>query len=293
MYDRPYMTTNFEEQAKKPLYWIIGINIAVFVLQNIVAASGATDFFQTYFAFRRGSLGDGFLWAPLTYSFLHSTTSFLHIIFNMLGVFFLGRAIVPILGAKRFVQLYFGTVILGGLLWWSVSFLSNAPAVVGASAAVFGLLAFFASVYPNRDIQVLLFFVIPITVKPKILAWVMLGISGLGLIFQEILDPGAYVAHSAHLGGMLGGYLFYRFVYAPNPYASTGGLNISIPKLFKKSEAKSRTENYRYSVNVSQPKDLKKEVDRILDKINSNGFGSLTPDEKRVLDEARDLLRKR
>lgn len=297
MYDRPYMTTSFEDRAKKLLFWIIGINVGVFVLQNILSASGAKSVLNTYFALRADSLGNGFIWTPITYSFLHSTSSFLHILGNMLGVFFLGRAVLPVLGQKRFLQLYLASAIVGGLLWFIVSFASNASSVIGASAAVFGLLAFFACLYPNQEIQILLFFILPIRVRPKVLAFVMLGISVLGLFFQEIFSQGDnIVAHSAHLGGMLAGFLFHRYVYLANPYGSSpsGRAGISIPKIFQKGATKTKDAGYRYNVNVSsEPRDLKAEVDRILDKINSKGFGSLTAAEKKALDDARELLRKR
>ena len=91
---------------------------------------------------------------------------------------------------------------------------------------------------------------------------------------------------------MLGGYLFYKLVYLRNP---TGGQNdrFRIPDWFKQKDNKTTAKAYPYKVNIASPKDMKKEVDRILDKINSKGFGSLTDDEKKILDEAGDLLKKR
>ncbi|MDQ8205185.1 rhomboid family intramembrane serine protease [Pelagicoccus sp. SDUM812003] len=295
MYDRPYMTTSFDEKAKKTLFWIIGINVGVFFLQNVLNAAGAPQFMGHYFAFSYDSLAKGFIWTPLTYSFLHGVGNWLHIIGNMLGIFFIGRVILPVLGQKRFLQLYFASVLVGGLLWFALTFISGAGSVVGASAAVFGLLTFFACVYPDREIQMLLFFVLPIRVKPKVLAYVMLGISILGLLFQELFSTGGYrVAHSAHLGGMLTGYLFFKYVYTANPYDNSGNLNLSLARFFKKPSAKKSKTTFNYKVNVSsKQRDLKREVDRILDKINSKGFGSLDAEEKKTLDEARDLLRRR
>lgn len=295
MYDRSYMTPNSEDTGKKTLTWIIGANLVVFVLQNIFDRPGGPGFVGRFFAFYSDSLQSGMVWTPLTYSFLHSTGNWLHLAGNMLGVFFLGRTIMPALGQKRFLQLYFGAVATGAALWLLASFVSDAGSVIGASAAVFGLLIFFACLAPDREIQILLFFVIPVRVKPRYLAYVMLGLSVLGLFFQELFPTGSgIVAHSAHLGGMLAGYLYYKYVYLPKPYDNSGSLSLPFAGIFKRPETKKSSSGYTYQVNVSrETRDLKGEVDRILDKINSKGFGSLSAKEKEILDEARDLLRKR
>lgn len=289
------MTSTPEDQAKSTLTWLIGANVVIFVLQNIFDRSSGPGLISRYFAFYSDSLQNGLLWTPLTYAFLHGTGNWFHIIGNMLGVFFLGRTVLPILGQKRFLQLYFGAVLIGGLLWFAASFISGAGSVIGASAAVFALLTFFACLFPDREIQLLLFFVLPIRIKPRYLAYGMLGLSVLGLFFQELFASGpGVVAHSAHLGGMLVGFLYYKFVYLSNPYDNTGTLSLSFSKMFKKKDTAKSTAGYNYRVNVSkETKDLKGEVDRILDKINSKGFGSLSQNEKEILDEARDLLRKR
>ncbi len=100
------------------------------------------------------------------------------------------------------------------------------------------------------------------------------------------------MAHSAHLGGMLGGYLFYKLIYLRNPKSGRND-TFKIPNWLKQNPSKPRATAYPYKVNIAPPKDMKKEVDRILDKINSQGFGSLTAEEKKILDEAGDLLKKR
>lgn len=295
MYDRSYMTPNSQDTAKQTLTWLIGANLVVFVLQNIFDRPGGPGYISRFFAFYSDSLQSGMVWTPITYSFLHSTSNWLHLIGNMLGVFFLGRVVLPVLGQKRFLQLYFGAVLIGGLLWFAASFVSGAGSVIGASAAVFALLTFFACLNPDREIQLLLFFVLPIKVKPRYLAYVMLTISVLGLFFQELFATNqGVVAHSAHLGGMLVGYLYYKYTYLSNPYDNSGTITLSFARFFKKKETAKSSAGYTYRVNVSkETKDLKGEVDRILDKINSNGFGSLSQIEKETLDEARDLLRKR
>ena len=293
MYDRSYMTPSSDDTAKKTLTWIIGANIVVFVLQNIFDLSSGPGYIARFFAFHHDSLQSGMVWTPITYSFLHSTGNALplHLIFNMVVIYFFGRSAIASLGQKRFLHLYFGAVLVGGLAWFAASFVSGAGSVIGASAAASALLIFFACQNPDRE--VLLFFVIP--VKPRYLAYVYVGLGTLGLIFQELFAKGSSaVAHSAHLGGMLFAFLYYKYVYQAKPYDSSGTASLPFAKLFKKPKTEKSTAGYTYRVNVSkETRDLKGEVDRILDKINSKGFASLSAKEKELLDEARDLLRKR
>lgn len=293
MYDRSYMTPNSDDTAKKTLTWIIGANIVVFVLQNIFDLSNEPGYIARFFAFHDDSLQSGMVWTPLTYSFLHSTGSALpmHLIFNMVIIYFFGRTAIASLGQKRFLQLYFGAVLLGGFFWFAASFVSGAGSVIGASAAASALLIFFACLNPDREI--LLFFVLP--VKPRYLAYLYVGVAVLGLFFQELFAKGpSAVAHSAHLGGILFGYLYHKYVFQRNPYDTSGTISLSFSGMFKRPKTEKSTAGYTYRVNVSKDtKDLKGEVDRILDKINSKGFSSLSAKEKEILDEARDLLRKR
>jgi len=304
IYDRPYMSTGYDQRSKNVLIWLIGTNVAIFALQHIFRGLLGTNFIIDAFVLSIDSIWEGKIWTLLSYSFLHSERVPLHIIGNMLGVFFLGRVLLPELGTKRFMQLYFGSVLIGGLLWlvstslvfWGASGpeIFGVPKVLGASGAVFGLLTMFACLYPDREIQVLLMFIIPVRIKPKTLALIALGLSLFAYLFYELLGNSA-TAHSAHLGGMLGGWLFFKYIHRPGYSGSNDGISIKMPNWLKSKKAsKSPVKGYNYKVNIS-PKhpDLKAEVDRILDKINSKGFGSLSPQEKQILDEAGDLLKRR
>lgn len=289
MYSRDYMTTDTEDRAKQTLTWLIGANLVVFVLQQIFDRENGPGFVSQFFAFQTDSLGKGLLWTPITYSFLHG--DFIHILFNMLMLFFFGRVALQTLGQKRFLQLYFSAVLLGGFFWFGASFMSGAPAVVGASAAVSALIIFFVCL--NPDGQISLFAVIP--VRARYLAYGLIVIAVIGFFAQEISKTStSKLAHSAHLGGMLAGYLFFKYIYLVNPHDKSGAISLSFARFFKKKQTAKSTAGYTYRVNVSkETRDLKGEVDRILDKINSKGFGSLSTREKEILDEARDLLRKR
>ena len=126
---------------------------------------------------------------------------------------------------------------------------------------------------------------------PRRLLWSLLGIETYGFLFSE-LNGSSGVAHSAHLGGMLAGLFFFGYV------RSGGILSVKRPNLQKPSWLKVSKQPSNsvapagYSVNLDDREMVEQEVDRILDKINEKGFGSLTEDEKITLDKAKSLLGK-
>lgn len=288
IYDRPYMKSDFGRREASVLAWIIGITVAAFVAQNIAYVWFKSPILTGLLALSKPGMADGFIWTLVTYGFLHA--NLFHILFNLLFAFFLGRELLPLLGPSRFVGLYVGSILIGGLTWLSVSMTHANGVLLGASAAVYGLLTVFTCFFPNRPITFLLFFIVPVTVKPKYLTLVLLGIAVFGLLFLEIPGNGG-VAHSAHLGGMLAGWLYFRYVHNRTSERAGARPNIEVPQWF--SRRKTVAKPAAYKVNVTQTEDVRKEVDRILDKINRSGFGSLTDQEKKILDEARDLLNRR
>lgn len=244
--------------------------------------------------------GEGFrqlkVWTVLSYGFLHSTQNLLHIVGNMLGLYFIGRILEPILGRQQFLLIYLSSIIMGGLMYLAFH-LSGFQIVVGASAGVFGIMALFCLLYPERPITLLLFFILPITVKPKWLLRISLGLSLAGLLFYELPGTqGSYMAHSAHLGGMIAGILYYRLMYFKQgslfSRPGTVKASVELPEWFKNRKQQAAAKKVSYTVNRSQSRnELQQEVDRILDKINASGFGSLNDHEKQTLDHAKDILR--
>ncbi|TVP80168.1 MAG: rhomboid family intramembrane serine protease [Puniceicoccaceae bacterium] len=310
LYDRPYMRQSpHESDQKKPsiVTTLIIITVAVFVLQQILnvffPAMGGRDnrFLNDWFALSGQHFKELKVWTLLSFAFLHSTAGFFHILGNMLGLFFIGRIVEPLVGPRRFLALYFAGSLAGGMVY--LLFHLNDPPIgqiggelifqsmVGASASVMGILAFFCLLYPERRITLLLFFIIPITMKPKWVFWGSLLVSVGGLLLYEL--PGqTNVAHSAHLGGLLAGIAYYRFFHNSSGSffnASQTGTSVEPPAWFKRQK-KTKTAPISYQVNRSNREELQNEVDRILDKINATGFGSLTDDEKKVLDRAKDIL---
>ncbi|TVR49242.1 MAG: rhomboid family intramembrane serine protease [Puniceicoccaceae bacterium] len=291
LYDRPYMQDSYSRREQSILLGLIIATVAVFLIQNIAVAWFKSGIIINLFALSGPAVEKGMLWTFFTYGFLHGNV--LHILVNLLLVYFIGRELVILLGNQRFLGVYLAAICVGGLFWYVIQLATGrSHDLVGASAAAFGLLAVFACFFPNRQITVLLFFIIPVTVKPKYLAFGLLGFSAVGLLIWEIPGVGN-IAHSAHLGGMLTGWLYYRYAHAaPGARPAGGGVRVEMPSWLVRKK-KSASPPPAYKVNVTSRKDLRAEVDRILDKINSQGFGALTPEEKKLLDEARDLLSRR
>ncbi len=288
--DRSYMRDDYPRESTSALTWILCALVAGFVVQNVFGRWLGSSSFETLFGLTLGSLRQGYVWSLLTYPLLH--TNLLHLLFNGLGLFFLGREMLPMLGTRRFLGLLATAAVVGALFWLVVHTLNGNPGqLLGASGCVMALFILFACVYADREITFLLFFVIPLRIKPKYLAWVLIGIDLLGFLFSEIpgraFDTG--VAYSAHLGGILVGWLYYRFVHASQGLDRASGL--SLPSwLRRRAKAPATTRPSAPAVPGKTSPALRAEVDRILDKINSQGFGALTDQEKRVLDEAKDML---
>jgi membrane associated rhomboid family serine protease len=141
-------------------------------------------------------------WQLITYAFLHGDMA--HLFFNMLGLWMFGSEIEMIWGRRRYME-YLGASALTGALCQMVfaQLLGSMGPTIGASGALFGLLLAFGMLFPNRIIMPLF---PPIPMKAKIFVAVF---GGLELLFG--LSGRSGVAHFAHLGGMLGGWLMFRF----------------------------------------------------------------------------------
>lgn len=303
--DRPYMRGDYEREKTSVLTWLISAVVAGFLVQLILGSAwvGGGERVEQFMALSIQALKDGRVWTVLSHGLLHSTFP-LHVVFNVLALYFLGRELLPMLGGRRFLGVVAAATIVGGLAWSAVHWSDvTTEAHVGITAAVYALFTIFACFFPNQQLPFLLFFVIPVTLRPKHIAAFLVGLGLLGLIVYEIQDTalphGMVVASSAHLGGMLTGFLYYRFVHDTRwPFASPDRAEVELPRWLKRTR-KVTTSAPAYQVNfeVAPPardkENIRAEVDRILDKINSDGFGALTLEERRMLDDAKHLLSRR
>ena len=143
-------------------------------------------------------------WQMITYGFLHGSIA--HIVFNMFALYTFGAAIERLFGSRFYAAYYFGSVVAAALCHLTVSAFMGGPAVpmVGASGGVYGLLLAFGVYFPHRRV-LLLFPPIPLPARVFVAAFaaieLLLGVTG----------TQAGVAHFAHLGGMLGGWLMILY----------------------------------------------------------------------------------
>ena len=146
-------------------------------------------------------------WQLITYAFLHSTYSFSHIFFNMFGLWMFGPRLENEVGTKQFTFYYFVCAIGGALTHIGYAYIiGSATPVLGASAAIFGLLLAYGVIFPNTKI---FFIFIPFPIKARTFVIIYGAIE----LFTGVLGLEGGVAHFAHLGGMLFGFfviLFWR-----------------------------------------------------------------------------------
>lgn len=220
------------------------------------------------------------LWQPVTYLFMHDLSPF-HILLNLIGLFFFGPETERALGSRKFLVLYLGCGILGGLGWLLLA--GNHDLCIGASGAVFGVLGAFVGLHPDRPITLLVFFVLPVTLRARTMA------IGLGLMNLLLIAFGnGSVAYAAHLAGGLAGYLYTTFVYrhslnirALSPVTWVNNLLWHWHR--RKFKVLSQADSAAFR---SEAEPDENDVNRILDKISRQGMASLTPEELEILQNA-------
>lgn len=235
-------------------------NVAVFILQNIWPQM------SYYFGLTPSRFFSDFpnlLYQPFTYMFLHG--SFGHILFNMFALWMFGTEVEYSLGTKRFARFYLIGGLAGALLTLIVKS-SQAIPMIGASAAIYSVLIAYWVMFPNRKLYI--YFILPVKVK-----WAIPGLLILGFMFG-----GAHVAHFAHLGGAIWGFI----------YMKSDWRFLSFSDKFKKY--KYRKQEQKFEKNRQKAEAVMKKVDDILDKINEVGIENLTKEERKILEEASSEL---
>jgi membrane associated rhomboid family serine protease len=285
-------TDRHDNQGTSALVWLLCAIGAGFVIQMIFerAIPGAAMIPTQAAALIPDLLFHGRVWTLLTYTLLHANT--LHLVANGLTIFFMGRETLSLLGNKRFGWFCAAAAAGGGVLWLLVNFRNPDSALIGASSISLALLILFACFYPDNKITVLLFFIIPISIRPKYVAFAAVALDLFGLLFYEIpgRPSGFAVAYSAHIGGMLVALGYYFLIHKRAWRRDDPDTPGMLPEWLQKKKKPGAIAAPKYKVNITSRDDLKAELDRILDKINSQGFASLTDEEKRTLDSAKDML---
>ena len=291
--DRYYMRRPAFRPAWSATVILLVVNVVAFIVQKVLEtyASFPVD---AYLALSVDGLRHGFAWQLLSYQFMHA--GLLHLLLNCWAIFVFGREVEGTLGWKRFLTLYFSSGVIGGLFQGLAGVLVKGPfaaPVVGASAGAFGLVAAFAMLYPERPLMLLLFFIIPLSMRAKFLLLFSAVLTVFGLVF-----PMDNIAHAAHLGGMLTGIFFVRYAIhwhwhwprLRRPRVQPLRPLVKVPRRGSALWGQSPG-----SVDEDLPPDefLSKAVDPILDKISAHGIQSLTERERRILETAREKMVRR
>jgi len=262
-------------------YWGIGRGITEAV-KVLLIANGVVYLLQ-YFIGPQMILGLGliprwawsrlFLWQFATYMFLHG--GFFHLLINMYALWVFGTEVERMWGARAFYRYYFITGIGAGVIHTLITPLSMIP-TIGASGAVLGVLTAFAVMFPDREITLLLFFILPVRMRARTLALLFAGMS----LFSGVLGSTDGVAHFAHLGGMLVGYLYMKHDWQ----------FVALKERYRHWRQKRRMRVVRQKEeNLDK---LRRLVDQVLDKANEVGMENLTRDEKLLLKKASKILSK-
>jgi len=192
---------------------LIGINVAVFALEAITGPGLFARFALWpvgHFVVAQFDTPVGFkVWQLITCGFLHA--NFLHLAINMYALWMFGSDVERVLGSRHYLILYFASLLSSSLTQLLVVSMMTSTGVyptVGASGAIFGVLLAFGLLFPRRTIVLL----IPPIPMPAIVFIILYALLEL---FSGVFGTNQGVAHFAHLGGMIGGYLTLRHWRGP------------------------------------------------------------------------------
>ena len=207
-------------------------------------------------------------WTPVTYMFVHGGIA--HIVFNMLALYFFGPQVERRLGPAHFLSLY----LLSGLGGAALSFVTPETSIVGASAAVFGVVLAFARFWPN--LKIYFYGIIPIEARYFVL---LTFLYELVMGTRKVSDG---IAHYAHLGGYIAAFLYLHFIERTSAKAQ---FRKRLDTALYGAPAESRPSTPEWGLIRREglhPLNLE-ELDRIERKIAEHGSASLTPDERAFL----------
>jgi len=185
-----FLGSSLSSAVRMLLVW----NVILFLLQQLVDRR-----LEFYLGLVPAQVWNGYLWQLVTYMFLHG--SFMHILFNMFALWMFGSELENLWGTARFVKYYFFTGIGAGISTVLVTPNAFTP-TIGASGAIYGLLLAYGMTFPDR--QILLYFLFPIKAKYFVILFGVLE------LFASVTSQGSGIAHVAHLGGLVFGWVYLK-----------------------------------------------------------------------------------
>lgn len=298
---------------------IILINVAVLVAQVVITRSNNLETFTSRYDWRgvpqetietlytvspsRISIVEewfdlnvkwvlrGQIWRTFTYAFLHDTDNIWHIFWNMFLLYLAGRALEDSLGPREFRNFYLVACVASGVFFVLWRLITNEwnPAV-GASGAVASVFMLYVMKWPHA--RWMLFFVIPVPVVLILIIHAASDILPMLRFLGGHGDPQDNVAHSAHVGGLLFGYLYHVNRWHVTDWFSAVP-SISFKNLFRR-RPKLRVHHPEAEEPVRRPvpTDVAARMDELLAKMTRNGADSLTDEERAFMAEASRLYRR-
>ena len=237
--------------------WLLISNFAIFIFANLLPKIG--DHIYGFGAVFPVSLGWALqLWRVITYQFLHA--GLMHIVFNLIVLYFMGPFLERAWGSKAFLKFYLICGAAGGVVYTFLVLLKVLPVgiMVGASGAIYGVMMAIAVMYPTM--RVLLWGIIPMTMVRLVVLVVIVSL--INIAFSK--NVGGEVAH---LTGLAAGFIYIKY----KPMLTQWRMNRN------KGAWAQKMQNQMW---------FQQEVDRILDKVHKEGVNSLTIKEKQILQEA-------
>lgn len=266
---RPSPTTRrWTQRPRVVLLSLIGANIAIFVAQLFLDAY-QPGFVREYLALSDHGLRSAYGWQFITAAFLHDGPW--HLLGNMFLLYLLGRDVESIVGQRHFLFLYLTGTLAGELS--HLFLMPDSSALLAASGGPAAVVVAYAAILPELELTSIIFFLLPIRLKAKHLAYGAFALSVLLIIF----DRSATVAHSSFLGGCIAGW-FYAHL-----------LGFGRPSILQRALSQRRAETERYEA-MTPEEFIAQEIDPLLEKISREGMGSLTRAEKRLLAKAREKI---
>jgi membrane associated rhomboid family serine protease len=209
--------------GRRPVAWVtwflVGSTVAVFLLQLIGLHLYGDDVVGDALAFSPEAMADHRYWTVLTYAWAHAVEMFgdsglfwLHIVSNMIPLICLGPALEELLGHGRYLGLYLGGAI-ASVLVWSVFNRDVDEPIIGASGAVFAIIAAIGTAIPRARVTVFLFYVLPLRMSMRVLALTVCGVEVASILFHWMPE----VAHTAHLGGAAFGFFYVLAIRRRSP----------------------------------------------------------------------------
>lgn len=215
----------------------------------------------------------------VTAGFLHY--DFMHILFNMYGLYIFGKLVAPYLSAGRFLALYLAGVLCGNALFLALN-LNARVSLVGASGAVCAVMMAAAMLEPDQRFVMLFLPFTPIKTSTLIVCYTIME------VIMALTSTQSTVAHLAHLGGFVGGYLLVKAVRRGN--VTWDPFRRKRPNYWQRSATESYSKpEFHASAGSPVSRD---ELDALLDKISREGINSLSPEELARLKQAREEMRR-